>query len=438
MKASRLAWQLESGEPSLREIFRTVPVSGGKLRRALAFFGPGYLIAVGYMDPGNWATDIYGGSAFGYTLLAVIMLSNLMAMVLQHLAIRLGVATGRDLAQACRDHYSKPVSVALWVLCEVAIIACDLAELIGTAIALQLLFGLPLLYGVILTAVDVFALLLLARWGFRLLEALVLTLLTSVFIAFAIQLSIAAPDLGSVSAGFIPRAEIFTNPLMLYVGIGILGATVMPHNLYLHSSIVQSRAYAQTLHGKREATLFATIDSTFALFIALFVNAAILIVAATAFHDAGRTVVEIQEAYRLLPAALGTSLAATLFALALLASGQNSTITATMAGQIVMEGFLSIRLSPFLRRVMTRGVALVPAIFVTAAYGERATGQLLVLSQVILSIQLPFAIVPLVMFTSDKTKMGEMTIGPGLRAISIAICAAIILANVKLLADLFL
>jgi manganese transport protein len=428
-------WRHERGTPSLAEIFRSVPVSGRGLRRAFSFFGPGYLVAVGYMDPGNWATDLYGGSAFGYTLLSVILLSNIMAMVLQHLAIRLGVATGRDLAQACRDHFSRPVAIVLWIACEIAICACDLAELIGTAIALQLLFGISLLMGVVLTGVDVLLILLLARWGFRMMEAFVITLLVSIFIAFAIEMTLASPDWGAVATGFIPRAEILSNPLMLYVAIGIMGATVMPHNLYLHSSIVQARAFEETERGRREAVTYATIDSTIALFFALLINAAILILAAATFHGTGRVVIEIKEAYTLLAPALGSSVAAAAFALALLASGQNSAITATLAGQVVMEGFVSIRLSPFLRRIITRGAAMIPAIFVTAFYGEKATADLLVLSQVILSAQLPFAVIPLVMFTSDRAKMGNLVIPRWLCIVAATIAGVIVLVNLKLLWD---
>jgi manganese transport protein len=387
------------------------------------------------MDPGNWATDLYGGSAFGYRLLSVILLSNVMAMVLQHLAIRLGIATSRDLAQACRDYFSRPVAIVLWIACEIAICACDLAELIGTAIALQLLFGIPLLMGVVLTGIDVLLILLLARWGFRMMEAFVITLLVSIFIAFAIEMTLASPDWGAVATGFIPRAEILSNPLMLYVAIGIMGATVMPHNLYLHSSIVQARAFEETDLGRREAVKYATIDSTIALLFALLINAAILILAAAAFQGSGKVVLEIKEAYVLLAPTLGSSVAATAFALALLASGQNSAITATLAGQVVMEGFVSIRLSPFLRRIITRGAAMVPAILVTAFYGERATAQLLVLSQVVLSVQLPFAVIPLVMFTADPAKMGKLVIPRWLAFVAASIAGLILLVNIKLLWD---
>jgi manganese transport protein len=401
-------WRRARVAPSLSEVYRTIPVTGMTWwRKILAFAGPGYLVAVGYMDPGNWATDLAGGSKFGYTLLSVILMSNLMAILLQGLACKLGIVTGRDLAQACRDHYSKPVAMALWVLCEIAIAACDLAEVIGTAIALNLLFGIPLLWGVIITAVDVLIVLYLQNKGFRLLEALVITLVATVGVCFAFELFLSRPDMAGVFAGFVPRKEVLANPEMLYIAIGILGATVMPHNLYLHSSIVQTRRYAETSEGKRDAVKFAFIDSTIALSFALFINAAILIVAAATFHTSGNTeVAEIQDAYKLLTPLLGAG-ASTVFALALLASGQNSTLTGTLAGQIVMEGFLNLRIRPWLRRLITRMIAIVPAVIVTAIYGESGTAQLLIFSQVILSLQLSFAVFPLVKFTSEKAKMGE-------------------------------
>ena len=430
-------WRRPPGQPSLGEIFRSIPVRGRGWRRLLPFLGPGYLVAVGYMDPGNWATDLYGGSAFGYTLLSVILLSNVMAMLLQHLAVRLGIATGRDLAQACRDHYRKPTVIGLWLLCEIAICACDLAELIGTAIALQLLFGIPLAWGVAFTGFDVLLLLLLQQWGFRLLEALVVVLLVSIAVCFSIEIALARPDWSGVAAGFVPHAEVWTNPLMLYVAIGIIGATVMPHNLYLHSSIVQSRSYDESAAGKKEALRFATVDSTLALLFALLINASILILAAAAFHGAGQTVIEIGEAYRLLAPALATPVASAAFATALLASGQNSTITATLAGQIVMEGFTTWRLPPALRRMLTRGLALIPALFVTLAYGEQATARLLVLSQVVLSAQLPFAVIPLVLFTSSRAKMGAM-VSPMWLTLCAWVAATIIVSlNLKLLWDIF-
>jgi len=389
-------------------VYRSVPVAHLTWwRKMMAFAGPGYLVAVGYMDPGNWATDLAGGSAFGYTLLCVILLSNLMAILLQGLAAKLGIVTGRDLAQACRDHYGPTANFALWILCEIAIAACDLAEVIGAAIALNLLFDIPLMWGVVITAVDVMLVLYLQNKGFRLLEALVIALVATVGVCFLFEILLSKPEIGGVLRGFIPSPEVLKNPTMLYIAIGILGATVMPHNLYLHSSIVQTRQYEQTPSGKKEAFKFAFIDSTVALSFALFINAAILIVAAATFHKTGRTeVAEIQDAYLLLTPLLGAG-ASTVFALALLASGLNSTITGTLAGQIVMEGFLNIRLRPWLRRLITRGIAIVPAVIVTYLYGESGTAQLLILSQVILSLQLSFAVFPLVMFTSDRAKMGE-------------------------------
>ncbi len=403
-----------------------------------AFSGPGYLVAVGYMDPGNWATDLAGGSAFGYTLLSVILVSNIFAMVLQALSARLGIVTGLDLAQACRAHYSAPVRMALWVLCELAIVACDLAEVIGTAIALQLLFGIPLVLGVILTALDVLLILLLQQRGFRKLEAFIIALLIIIAGCFAFELALSQPSISAIAGGLIPRAEVVTNPAMLYIAIGIIGATVMPHNLYLHSSIVQTRNFERSDQGKREAIKFATIDSSVALSLALFINASILILAASTFHQAGRTdVAEIQDAYQLLTPMLGMGLASTLFAVALLASGQNSTITATLAGQIVMEGFLNIRLPAWLRRLITRLVAIVPAVAVAALYGESGTAKLLILSQVVLSLQLPFAVVPLVQFTSDRTKMGRFVNPAWLKFAAWAISAIIIGLNVKLLTNFF-
>jgi manganese transport protein len=402
-------WRRSRLAPSLAEAYRTVPVSGvGIWRKLLAFAGPGYLVAVGYMDPGNWATDLAGGSRFGYTLLSVILLSNLMAVLLQGLSAKLGIVTGRDLAQACRDHYSRPVSFALWVLCEIAIAACDLAEVIGTAIALNLLFGIPLTWGIVITALDVLLVLTLQNKGFRRLEALVIVLMATVGVCFLFELIVSRPDLAAVARGFVPDPDIIRDREKLYLAIGILGATVMPHNLYLHSSIVQTRKYEQSTPGRREAVRFAFIDSTIALSLALFINAAILIVAAATFHTTGNTqVAEIQDAYKLLSPLLGVGAASTVFALALLASGQNSTLTGTLAGQIVMEGFLDIRLRPWLRRLITRAIAIVPAVVVSIIYGERGTAQLLVLSQVILSLQLSFAVFPLVTFTSDRLKMGD-------------------------------
>jgi manganese transport protein len=423
---------------SLADSHRSValPVGGSRWRRFLAFAGPGYLVAVGYMDPGNWATDIAGGSAFGYALLSVILLSNLMAIVLQALAVRLGVASGLDLAQACRTHYSRPVAMALWVLCEIAIVACDLAEVLGTAIALKLLFGLPLTWGVVVTALDVFLILALQRFGFRRLEAFIIALLVVIAGCFVFELALARPDPRAVAMGLIPTTQILTDPTMLYLAIGILGATVMPHNLYLHSSIVQTRAFdlGKDGVGRREAAKLATIDGTVALGLAFFINAAILILAAATFHTAGRTdVAEIDEAYRLLAPSLGVGAASIVFAVALLASGQNSTVTGTLAGQIVMEGFLNLRLPVWARRLVTRGLAIIPAVLVVGAAGDSGATQLLVLSQVILSLQLPFAVVPLVMFTGSRTIMGEFVSPAWLRGLAWIVTGVIIALNVTLL-----
>jgi manganese transport protein len=402
-------WRLPSVNVSLPEVHGSVavPHDASFWRKLFAFAGPGYLVAVGYMDPGNWATDLAGGARYGYTLLSVVMLSNLVAILLQALAARLGIASGRDLAQACRDHYSRPVTLALWLICEVAIAACDLAEVIGSAIALNLLFGLPLIWGVCVTSLDVLVVLYLQNHGFRYVEALVVGLIIAIAGSFAVELFLARPDLRDVAAGFIPQPAILRNPDMLYIAISILGATVMPHNLYLHSSIVQTRKYRDTTESKREAISFATIDSSVALMFALFINAAILVMAAAAFHGSGHHgVADINDAYQLLTPLLGTRMASILFAVALLCSGQNATLTGTLAGQIVMEGFINLRLRPWLRRLITRLIAIIPAIVVVALYGERGTGQLLILSQVILSLQLSFAVIPLVIFTSDADKMG--------------------------------
>jgi len=439
--AAESGWVQPSTARSLPESHRTIAVPTGASfwRKVLAFSGPGFLVAVGYMDPGNWATDLAGGAQFGYTLLSVIMISNLMAILLQHLCIKLGVATGRDLAQACRDHYSRPTVYFLWVLCELAIAACDLAEVVGSAIGLQLLFGIPLVWGCVITAFDVMIVLLLQHRGFRYIEALVITLILTIGGCFAVELWVAKPDLGGVFTGFIPRLEILKNSEMLYVAIGILGATVMPHNLYLHSSIIQTRKFVQNAAGKAEAIKFGTIDSTFALMFALFINAAILILAAAAFHGSGhRQVGEIQEAYHLLDGVLGVTFASTLFALALLASGQNSTLTGTLAGQIVMEGFLNIRLRPWVRRLITRGIAIVPAVVVIGIYGEARSTQLLVASQVCLSMQLGFACWPLMRFTGDRAKMGEFVNPWWIKVLGWSVTLVIILLNVKLLLDAFL
>ncbi|HEY2951207.1 MAG TPA: Nramp family divalent metal transporter [Verrucomicrobiae bacterium] len=423
--------------PSLPEVNRSIPVPKGLgfWRKMLAFSGPGYLVAVGYMDPGNWATDLEGGSKFGYTLLSVILISNLMAILLQSLCARLGIVTGRDLAQACRDHYSRPVSFGLWILCETAICACDLAEVIGSAIALNLLFKIPLVWGVCITALDVLAVMYLQNKGFRYIEALVVTLILTVGGCFFAEIIFSRPDVVAVLGGFVPKFEVVYNQDMLYIAIGILGATVMPHNLYLHSSIVQTRKYEQTPAGKREAIKFATIDSTVALMFALFINAAILIVSAATFHGTTQEVAAIQDAHKLLSPMLGVTLASTLFAVALLASGQNSTLTGTLAGQIVMEGFLNIRLRPWLRRLITRLIAIVPAVIVASIYGAEGTGKLLVFSQVILSLQLSFAVIPLVLFTSNRRKMGEFTSPLWLKILAWIATGFIVGLNVKYLSD---
>jgi manganese transport protein len=433
-------WRSQPARPSLSEVHRSlvVPSSASFFRKLLAFAGPGFLVAVGYMDPGNWATDLAGGSKYNFTLLSVIMISNFMAIVLQALAVKLGVASGRDLAQACRDHYSAPISLALWFICELAIAACDLAEVIGSAIALNLLFGLPLLVGVCVTALDVLIVLLLQNKGFRYIEALVISLIAVIGGCFLWELIASRPDLLGIAKGFIPSPRVITDPGMLYIAMGILGATVMPHNLYLHSSIVQTRRYRLDSAGKREAIIFATIDSTVALMFALFINAAILILAAATFYSRGRTdVAEIQEAHKLLTPLLGVTGASTLFALALLASGQNSTLTGTLAGQIVMEGFLNIRLRPWLRRLLTRAIAIIPAIIVTSISGETGAANLLVLSQVILSLQLSFAVFPLVMFTSDKAKMGQFVNGRMMKLLAWLVALIIGGLNVWLLVQTF-
>jgi manganese transport protein len=429
-------WRLARSMPSLPEVFASVrvPTNAGFWRKLLAFAGPGLMVSVGYMDPGNWATDLAGGAQFGYLLLSVIMISNFMAILLQHLALKLGIVTGRDLAQACRDHFSRPVGFVLWVLCEVAIAACDLAEVIGSAIALNLLFGIPLVVGVLLTAADVLVVLLLQHRGFRYIESLVGGLIFIIGGCFAYELIVAQPAVAAVLGGLLPTPEIVTNPAALYIAIGILGATVMPHNLYLHSSIVQTRDFRRDDEGKAGAIKFATIDSTVALLFAFFINAAILIMSAAAFYGTEHAgVADIGDAYILLTPVLGASLASTLFAVALLASGQNSTLTGTLAGQIVMEGFLNIRIRPWLRRLLTRLIAIVPAVIVTALYGERGTGQLLILSQVILSLQLSFAVVPLVMFTSDKIKMGRFANPVWLKTLAWAVTAVIVVLNGYLL-----
>jgi manganese transport protein len=433
-------WRRDKGIPSLQEVHRSVPVPKtlGFWRKLLAFSGPGYLVAVGYMDPGNWATDLAGGSAFGYTLLSVILISNLMAILLQSLCAKLGIVTGRDLAQACRDHYSRPTAVFLWLLCEIAICACDLAEVIGSAIALNLLFKIPLMWGVCITALDVLVILYLQNKGFRYIEALVISLILVIGGCFLLEVIFSQPSITAILGGFVPKLEVVQNPEMLYIAIGILGATVMPHNLYLHSSIVQTRKYEQNTEGKAEAIKFATIDSTVALMFALFINAAILIVSAATFHTRGQNhVAEIQEAFTLLSPTLGIPIASAVFALALLASGQNSTLTGTLAGQIVMEGFLNIRIRPWLRRLITRLIAIIPAIIATAFYGESGSAKLLVVSQVVLSLQLSFAVIPLIVFTSDRAKMGKFVNPVWIKTLAWITAGIIVVLNVKYLLDFF-
>ncbi|MBN9317943.1 MAG: Nramp family divalent metal transporter [Devosia sp.] len=431
-------WRQGRLDPSLADVHRSIKVSqsGSTWRRALAFFGPGYLVAVGYMDPGNWATSLAGGSKFGYTLLVVALVSNIMAIILQSLCARLAIASGRDLAQACRDAFPRPVAFVLWLLAEIAIIATDIAEVIGTAIGLNLIFGIPLELGVVITAIDVFLILYLQKLGFRWVEALVITLLGVIAVCFGVQIVLADPNWGDVIRGFAPTTEIVTNPEMLYLALGILGATVMPHNLYLHSGIVQTRAYGETLKEKKEALTFATIDSTVALMFALLINASILILAAATFHASGNTqVAELGEAHTLLSPLLGLAIAPTLFGIALLACGINSTVTATLAGQIVMEGFLNIRLPPWLRRLITRAIAIIPAAAVTIWYGEKGTAELLILTQVVLSLQLSFAVFPLVMFTADKRKMGALVAPPWLIVVAGIVAVLIAALNLKLLLD---
>lgn len=429
-------WRREKESDSLPEVFSSVKVPEGKgfWRNMLAFAGPGLMVAVGYMDPGNWATDLAGGARFGYTLLSVILISNLFAILLQYLALKLGVVAERDLAQACRDHYHPVINAGLWILCEIAIAACDLAEVIGSALALNLLFGLPLTWGVLLTAADVLLILFFQYKGFRLIESIVAALIIVILFCFTLEILASKPELFPMLKGLIPHREVITNPSMLFISIGILGATVMPHNLYLHSSIVQTRNYPRTTEGKKKAIRFASLDSTISLLFAFFINAAILIMSAATFHKTGHAeVADITDAHHLLSPLLGTTLASTLFAVALLASGQNSTLTGTLAGQIVMEGFLRIRIKPWLRRLITRLIAIVPAFFITLIHGENGMAELLVLSQVILSMQLGFAIVPLVQFTNSQAKMGEFRNGKWLRVLAVLIAGIIISLNAYLL-----
>jgi manganese transport protein len=434
-----MGWRRDRGEASLSDVHRSIPIraDASMWRRAMAFVGPGYLVSVGYMDPGNWATSIAGGAQFGYTLLVIALMSNIMAIILQSLCARLAIASGRDLAQACRDAFPKPVAWILWLFAEIAIIATDIAEVVGTAIGLNLLFGIPLEIGVVITALDVFLILYLQKLGFRWIEAFIIALLGVIAVCFAVQIAMADPEWGAVIKGFAPTTEIVTNPAMLYLALGIIGATVMPHNLYLHSGIVQTRAYGRSDPEKREALKFATIDSTVALMFALLVNASILILAAATFNKTGNAqVAELGDAHSMLAPLLGSMLAPKLFAIALLCCGLNSTVTATLAGQIVMEGFLRIKLPPWLRRLITRMFAIIPAAAVTILYGESGTGMLLILSQVILAFQLPFAIVPLVMFTRDRKKMGALVAPVWLTIVSAVIAAIIIALNMKMLYDI--
>jgi manganese transport protein len=433
-------WLRNLTQNSLPEVFASikVPVTTSFWRKLWAFTGPGLMVAVGYMDPGNWATDIAGGSKFGYTLLFVILLSNLFAMLLQHLSLKLGIVTKRDLAQACRDAYPKPVVISLWILCEIAIAACDLAEVIGSAIALNLLFGIPLTLGVCITVLDVLLILFFQGKGFRVIESIVGSLILIIALCFLYEIIVSQPSAAGILKGLLPTTKIISDPTMLYVAIGILGATVMPHNLYLHSSIVQTRAIGDSIPEKKSAIKFATIDSTLSLFIAFFVNASILILAAAAFHHTGNeSVADINDAYKLLDPILGVKFASIFFAIALLASGQNSTLTGTLAGQIVMEGFLNIRLKPWLRRLITRLIAVIPALVITILYGEKGTGELLVLSQVILSVQLSFAVVPLLLFTSDKVKMGVFANNTLIKITAWIVAVIIIFLNLYLLMTTF-
>lgn len=429
-------WRKENTSQSLPEVFSSIPVpkKSGFWRKYLAFAGPGLMIAVGYIDPGNWATDIAGGAQFGYALLSVILISNLFAMVLQHLSVKLGVVAERDLAQACRDHYSPTTNFFLWIFCEIAIAACDLAEVIGSAIALNLLFHIPLTWGIIITTIDVLLILLLQSKGFRWIESIIAGLMFIILACFGYEIIVSKPEINALLGGLVPSKEIISNPAMLYIAIGILGATVMPHNLYLHSSIVQTRDYTRDREGKKEAIKFATLDSTLSLLLAFFINGAILVLAGATFHTTGNQhIADITDAYEMLTPILGATMASAAFAIALLASGQNSTITGTLAGQIVMEGFLNIRLKPWLRRLITRLIAVIPALIVTILFGEKGTAELLVLSQVILSMQLSFAVVPLVMFTNDKKKMGEFANKPWLKITVWAISIIIIVLNIYLL-----
>jgi manganese transport protein len=432
LKSNTLTWKSENTKRSLPEVHGTISVGmeGSFFRKLRYFIGPGFMVSVGYMDPGNWATDLAGGSKFGYALLSVILISNMFAIILQHLALKLGIVAGRDLAQACRDAFGKKASFVLWIFAEIAIAATDLAEVIGSAIALQLLFNIPIPIGILITVLDVMLILFMQNKSFRFLEIVVACLTFTIFMCFGYELLVSNPDFEGILGGLLPSAEIVSNPEMLLIAIGILGATVMPHNLYLHSSIVQTRDYGKTIAGIKHAIKFATIDSTLSLFLAFFVNAAILILAAASFHKAGMfDVVDIHQAYKLLDPVLGAKYAGLLFAVALLASGQNATLTGTLSGQIVMEGFLEIKLKPWLRRLITRLVAIVPAFFVAIYFGNEGTGKLLIMSQVVLSLQLSFAVVPLIMFTGSKAKMGQFANSKTLNTIAWAIASIIIVLN---------
>ena len=432
-------WRHARQRPSLAEVFGTIATkpTGSFWRKLTSFLGPGYLVAVGYMDPGNWATSLAGGSKFGYALLTVALLSNLMAILLQALCARLGIGAGRDLAQACRDAFPRAVSWPLWVLTEIAICATDLAEVIGTAIGLNLLFGVPLEIGVLITALDVFLILWMQNLGFRWIEAFIVTLMGVIALCFVVQIAMADPDWGAVIRGFAPTTEIVRNPDMLYLAIGIIGATVMPHNLYLHSGVVQTRRFGDSVADRREAITLATVDSTIALMFALLINAAILILAAATFNKAGKTdVAELDQVHALLAPMLGSAIAPTLFGIALLCCGLNSTVTATLSGQIVMEGFIDIRLPAWARRLVTRSIAIVPAAIVTIWYGEAGTAKLLIFSQVVLGAALPFSIVPLVLFTADRRKMGELIAPRWVTALAALTAVVLIALNIKLLYDL--
>ena len=437
--AKEHGWLKKSSNVSLEEVNNTVsiPRNGGFWRKLLAFAGPGALVAVGYVDPGNWATSIAGGARFGYTLLTVILISNLIAMLLQALSSKLGIATGRDLAQATRDATGRKTAFFLWIIAELAIIATDLAEVIGSAIALNLLFGIPLLLGIAITTLDVLLLLYLQRKSFRIIESIVIVLMVTIFVVFAFEVIASKPDVAALFGGFIPKPEIVTNPEMLFISLGILGATVMPHNLYLHSSIVQTRQYKRTTEGKREAIKFSLIDSTFSLAGAFLINSMILILGAAAFYGTNLDVTEIEAAYELLSPTLGVGIASTLFAVALLCSGQNSTITGTLTGQIIMEGFINLRISPVLRRLITRLIAVIPAFIVTWLGGSKGTGELLLWSQVILSLALPFAVIPLVLFTSDKKKMGEFVNTLSVKILAWICTGVIVLLNAFLIVYTF-